>query len=357
MLDNETSTRLSILRFPLIVAVVFIHNYDLTVKFASENVGSNGGHWLTDFFRNFISQGVARAAVPLFFLMSGYLFFFGVKWNMRCYIVKIKSRFWTLLVPFLFWNFATLVALALVQAIPLTRNYLSGTKAEIASYGFYGYFDAIFGIEGMPVSYQFWFIRDLMILVLFAPLINFLVSRFLMVSLGLLGLSWFFDIFPITVPSSDAVFFFVIGSAVAISKRNLFRLDAHSNKVYLTYLFSLFVDMFLIGSSLGPYFHRFGIFFGVLSFLCISRVILNYVNFSQSLLALSKVSFFVFAAHEPMLTIVKKVTFQLIHPISEVTFLALYFLIPSILIVLLVKVYGIFSMRFPSIMNVIVGGR
>jgi surface polysaccharide O-acyltransferase-like enzyme len=357
MLDKETSIRLSILRFPLIVAVVFIHNADLAVKFSSGSLGSTGGDGIAEFFRNLISQGVARTAVPVFFLMSGYLFFLGVEWTRDNYIAKLKSRVRTLLIPFLLWNIATLAVYAVVQALPATRHYLSGAKAEISSYQVYGYLDAIFGIERMPISYQFWFIRDLMVLCILAPFVHYLVSKLPLLTLGCLGASWFFGVWPVAVPSSEAALFFAIGTAVAVPGQNLFRFDRHSKTIYLTYLLALSLDMFLIGAAWGPYFHRFGVLFGVLSLLCITRVIVRNGKVRQVLLALSSASFFVFAAHEPMLTIVKKIAFQLIHPNAAATFLALYLLIPVILVFLLVEVYKHCSRWLPRFTSVIVGGR
>ncbi|MBC7621908.1 MAG: acyltransferase [Aeromicrobium sp.] len=349
--------RLSILRFPLIVGVVFIHNADLAARFSSGSLGSTDGGGIAVFFRNLISSGVARTAVPLFFLMSGYLFFLGVEWTRDNYIAKLKSRVRTLLIPFLLWNTATLAVIAVVQALPATRHYLSGAKAEISSYEIYGYFDAIFGIDRMPISYQFWFIRDLMVLCILAPFIHYLVSKLPFLTLGCLGASWFLGVWPVAVPSSEAALFFAIGTAVAVPEQSLFRFDRHSNTIYLIYLVVLSLDMFSIGTAWGQYIHRFGVLFGVLSLLCLTRLIVASRKVSQFLLALSSASFFVFAAHEPMLTIVKKIAFQLIHPNAAATFFALYLLIPLILVFILVEVYKHCSRWFPRFTSVIVGGR
>lgn len=37
--------------------------------------------------------------------MSGYLFFKNLEyWNNQEYVKKIKSRFWTLFIPYILWN-------------------------------------------------------------------------------------------------------------------------------------------------------------------------------------------------------------------------------------------------------------
>lgn len=357
MLDEETSTRLSILRFPLIVGVVFIHNSDLAVRFSSGSLGGTGAGGVAEFFRNLISLGLARTAVPVFFLISGYLFFLGVEWTKKSYLAKLKSRVRTLLIPFLIWNIATLAIYATVQALPATRHYLSGGSAEISRYGVYGYFNAIFGFDRMPISYQFWFIRDLMVLGLLTPFVHFLIMKIPVLTLSCLGASWFFGVWPVPVPSSEAALFFATGTAFAVQEQSLFRFDRHSTSIYLTYLVALSLDMLLMGTFWGAYVHRFGVLFGVLSILCFTRAIARVGSISQSLLALSSASFFVFAAHEPALTIVKKLAFQLIHPNAAATLLALYLLIPVILVVLLVVVYRHCSRWFPGLTSVITGGR
>ena len=63
------------LRFPLIVLVVYLHNGSGTVRFANAGIVERSSSPMLDYFVAFLSDGVARVAVPLFFLMAGYLFF------------------------------------------------------------------------------------------------------------------------------------------------------------------------------------------------------------------------------------------------------------------------------------------
>lgn len=218
MLDKESSERLSIIRFPLIVGVVFIHSYSSTVGFAADTIGLTESNLFVDFVRDLISQGVARVAVPLFFLMSGYLFFLGFDFSKQTYLEKIKSRVKSLLIPFLFWNLITLFVVALAQAIPVTRQYFSGNNELIASFGCWEYVQAIFGIERTPISYQFWFIRDLMVLVLLSPIVYFInrqVSKFF---IFILFGCWFLGVSLWHVPSIEALFFFALGASLAHKK-------------------------------------------------------------------------------------------------------------------------------------------
>jgi len=89
-INSDTSSRIEILRFPLIVGVVFIHNFSTTIFMTYGPVGVTHSRVWSDFIRFFVSQGVARVSVPLFFMISGYLFFSG-KWSRERYVSKLKS--------------------------------------------------------------------------------------------------------------------------------------------------------------------------------------------------------------------------------------------------------------------------
>lgn len=88
-LDQESSDRLASLRFPLIVGVVFIHAYATEVRLAGGAVGTTQPAFPLDFSRNLLSQGIARIAVPTFFLMSSYFFFLDFSWSVQTYKSKL----------------------------------------------------------------------------------------------------------------------------------------------------------------------------------------------------------------------------------------------------------------------------
>ncbi len=357
MLNNESSLRLNILRFPLIVGVVFIHAYETNVGLASSIVGVSQNSFLTEFVRNLISQGIARIAVPLFFLMSGYLFFAGVVWSKEKYAEKIKSRIKTLLIPFLFWNIATLILIALAQSLPLTQVYFSGKNALIASYSSFDYLSAIFGIDRSPISYQFWFIRDLMLLVLLAPIIFYLNKKLSFPFLCLLFIAWFISIWPIYAPSVEATLFFSTGCFLALTKKSLFSFDKYGKIITTVYALILIVDILFIKSDINPYLHKAGVILGVLAMLFATKLVVKSTILKQICLSLCKYSFFVYAAHEPLLTISRKVVYKIVQPSSTFLVLSLYFIIPTIVILLLILAHRILFGIFPKFTVTISGGR
>lgn len=210
MISSESSLRLNLLRFPLIVGVVFIHASATKVGFSGGEVGLSQPVFIVDFVRNFISS-IAAVSVPTFFLMSRYLFFVKFSWSKQSYIAKLKTRVKTLLIPFLFWNTVAFIIVAIAQAIPATRVFFSGNRAPVSSFtSIFDYLDMLIGITGLPIAYQFWFIRDLMILVLLVPFLSILIRFLPLPFIGVMLACWLADTWTLYVPSSTAVLFFLL---------------------------------------------------------------------------------------------------------------------------------------------------
>ena len=358
-LNSESSLRLSLLRFPLIVGVVFIHAYETTVGFASGIVGVSHNNFVTEFTRNLISQGFAQIAVPMFFLLSGYFLCSGFTWSIIGYWFKVKSRIKSLLIPFLFWNIATLCFLALIQFLPATQEFLSGKQALIANFTSIDYLNAVFGIGRFPISYQFWFIRDLMLLVLLVPIIGYLNKVAALPFLLILFLVWVFGGWPFYAPSSTATLFFSTGCYLGYVGRDLFALDRYGRVAVVLYIFAAILAALALQFAHSDYFYvlKFCIVFGLLAALYATKLVVNRPIITNRLLSLGQASFFVFAAHEPLLTIGRKLAYKLIQPDSTFWVLLIYFMVPTIVIVILVVAYRILSTHFTRFTRIITGGR
>lgn len=100
--DTLQSQTIAFLRFPLIVGVVLLHSGFDNIELAEHPVCDNVSYLL--------SQVVATIAVPLFFFISGYLFFCKIdKFDGRVYVGKLKKRARTLPIPYIFWNLFTIL--------------------------------------------------------------------------------------------------------------------------------------------------------------------------------------------------------------------------------------------------------
>ena len=200
------------LRFPMIVLVTFAHSYGRV----EEGFSLLMSDWNTyEFLKLLVSQTLVKVAVPVFFIMSGYLFFANVEtWNLQVYKAKMLRRMKTLLIPYLLWN--------LLMAIKLK------TFSLWAFWSFWcpaGIQTDWFGQEQLmtaPANMPLWFLRDLMVVSLLTPIIYILVRKlgyWLMAVLTLLYLSGACAFIPGL--SAYSVYFFILGAFLSIRKRDL----------------------------------------------------------------------------------------------------------------------------------------
>ena len=150
--------------FMLSILVFFIHSY------FAQDVGSN--EFISIFNHKisyFLSRSITQFAVPMFFIMSGITFFKDYD-NIK-YFKKIKSRLFTLVIPYLLWNTIwmlweifnsySFIAKFSENSIPYPLTLLSILKGIF----FYG------------CNTPFWFIFNLIIFSFSAPLVFLIIKN------------------------------------------------------------------------------------------------------------------------------------------------------------------------------------
>ena len=317
MLDEETSKRITSLRFLLIVLVVFIHN-NFTVESIAESIENGGtdilfvqnafGKWV----QLFISQGIARCAVPLFFLFAAYL----QATKNDDYKTLVKKRSKSLLVPFILWTviygfyFAGLKLIVLKIAPQLIQNpqstALTWTPVDWV-HKIFGYKLKENGELELPgFAYQFWFIRDLIILVVISPALKFCIKK---IPIGFFALisTLFFGQIQLYFIAEQALFFYCLGLYWANFNFNLFKqIDEISwAESIILFIFS-FIIAHVFNNGTGVVYCLMVIFACIL-FLKLSKVIVEKERIYSCSEFLAGVSFFLFAIHTPVLNeLIKK---------------------------------------------------
>ena len=217
MTESLQSRTVEWLRYPLMLLVVLIHT-DTALLNSMQLEGFSS--YLYYFFRTII-----RVAVPLFFIFSGYWFFFRPEsFSLESYKTKLRRRAKTLFLPYIFWNY-------FVWGLQMTVVALQGHADWIPSDAFHldkiadvaiGYGD---GYQGMPKAFQLWFLRDLMILCLLAPQLHLLLSSkrpfIFLIFATLYLMPWPANWHPILQRFPSALLFFCIGAYLAIHRADL----------------------------------------------------------------------------------------------------------------------------------------
>ena len=200
------------LRFPMIVLVTFAHSYGRV----EDSFALLASDWNTyEFLKLLVSQTLVKVAMPVFFIMSGYLFFANVdKWDVATYKKKILRRVKTLLIPYLIWNLLMAVKLK-TFSMSMLWSYWNPAGTQIDWFGHEQLMTA-------PANMPLWFLRDLMVVSLLTPIIYILVRKFgywLMAVLTVLYLSGVCAFIPGL--SAYAVFFFTFGAFFSIRRTDL----------------------------------------------------------------------------------------------------------------------------------------
>jgi surface polysaccharide O-acyltransferase-like enzyme len=362
-ISPDISTRLTYLSFFLIIQVVFIHSY-------RETWGDNpyGFDRLNYFIQYLISQEICRSAVPLFFIISGYLFFIGYSANIKKWLFsKWKRRIQSLVIPYLLWSIIGIVAFYIMQSIPSAAQFF--THKLLVDYSLFDFFKTLLW---HPIPYQLWFIRYLILYILITPLIFFIFQKYF----GILVLSVAISllvIFPAMVHyhliewfSFGAVLyylgFYLFGIFLSINNNNKIKLDQLGSSSRTSFIFVWLIlclmetylkvvdDVKIFGL------HDLTIFMGIYCIWLVSGDIQKYFN-KMSFSVLSSYTFFIFALHEPLLTILLKCGNYIVPWQSSLLLLILYFLCPIITIMVSVTVAILLSRHLPNIYKQLTGFR
>jgi surface polysaccharide O-acyltransferase-like enzyme len=356
-IDQTSSERFALLRFPLIVGVILLHTYatEKLITANAENLFQPS--YLILLIKNLISENFSRISVPLFFLISGYLYSSNFSYTWANYLIKLKSRIKSLLLPFLFWNNLVFVIFYLAQNNSITGEYFSGQYTSVSSYNIWGYLNAIIGFTRNPIAYQFWFIRDLMVCVLLTPVWYFFI-KYVPLAFGvILLIFWFIGINIFYFPAISSVAFFYFGLVLSVFKVKSSKVDGYGKIISLSYLVTLILKVFLLGTIYDNFIGKISIVLGIAVALYLSGFIAKSAISRRLFLYLSSFSFFIFAMHEPLLWGFQKVIYRIHPPDSDFQILLLYFLAPTLVIFSGIVGYITLNKIAPKFLRIISGGR
>ena len=331
-----------------------------------------GGALLADFIRVALSHVFLFIAVPVFFVISGYLFFRNlVQWNFPIYIKKLKSRFCSLFIPYIIWN--TIPVLYIIAGL-FIKHYSIFQILDFINIkgGLCRYFFAPpilrmiyinwFGqpvMAGEPINAPLWFLRDLIILVILSPVIYWFVKRLGFYFLSILCLAYISTVIPYHSVTTS-IFFFSIGAYFAISGKNIIReFNGAAVNSFLLALSFGFVDCFFDGklTITGSVLYPFYIIFGVVAVFNLVSWLIEKKNITINK-TLAKSSFFIFCLHSLLVIKICRWFVNLILPYNNTVFSILkYFLVPTLTVCVCLRIYLILKRFTPRLLNILTGNR
>lgn len=307
IIPEETSKRITALRFILAILVVFIHN-NYTLKNIADAVAKGepdilfSPNTLSKWIQLIISQGIAKCAVPLFFMFAAYLQ--AIKAD--SYKVLLKKKFKSLFFTYFLWIglYGFYSSVAKIIILKVAPSFIEHPDSTMFTWTITDWIHKIVGYgtgDGVPeFADQFWFVRDLFILVIVSPIIQFLLKNF---KLGFFILVFITYILKINVyfVRTEALFFYVSGLYWGYYNFNLFKIidEIKFSEVIIVWIFSFLWEF--IGFDEGNAIGSFTELSSCVLLLKLSANIIKNEKIYNIANYLSGFSFFLYAIHMPLL--------------------------------------------------------
>lgn len=280
-LNKEVSQRMNMLRFLMIVGVVILHTPP-QLPLGSIPIT------LFDHIKAFFQGALFRTTVPILTFISAYLIFLsGLD---RKPLKLYEKKFYSLVVPFIVFNLGLLGATYICQRYLNIHILLDLTQADAKRW-----INAAFGLTHYPINYPLHFLRNLVVLVLFAPLMGMLLRRAPYIGLALIFCIAHFNLEGYLLLRNNMLLLFYMGGMAALLPVNMLALDKYRVPALIIFC------VLCIGVVI---FHvkNINYFIYASPFLVWPAAsLLSNTQFGAWARRMSPYSFFIFLAHAPVL--------------------------------------------------------
>ena len=348
VISTYNSKKIAVLNVVAIVLVLLLHSYFLEA--ADYTIAQN-----VQLFTG--TNGISGVAVPLFYFISGILFFKNVNQIKDC-VLGIRKRVRSLLLPYIIWNIVFVLWYLFMSYIPGISGFINSDMLSIFSID-----SPIASLEYLllePAGFHLWFLRDLMLYVLVTPLIYIAFKRFPLMALLLIFVlfGWI---------NRCGLPYFSAGAIVAMH----YGLDIFDKGIFksrtLRFIFCMLFGAKCIITMIpscgvilyNPYFQQIANMAGLISVWWIYDVMFRAFSagmLEKTLLRVSKYSFFIYLFHEPALNIIKKMGVFLLG-VNNTTLIVLYLISPLLMVAFAIGVAIVFKTVMPRLYSIAVGGR
>ena len=332
-LSDYLSEKIKILSLFLTILIVILH--------ANMANLSTGG---LSFLQKVMTAEVTRIAVPLFFLISGFLFFINYQNTWSDYKRKLSARTRSLLIPYVLFLLCGSLGMFV-----LGRVYTIEEFGRILKNGI---------LYSPPIFYPLWFLRDLYIMAVFAPIVYWVIKKvpiFLIVPI----IVWLLGKNPFVFPMTEAMLFFSVG-AFLTTKVKWLEQTKHKGAwgCFFLWLFLCFLNRFISEYVIKlPYAtHCVILLLGIYAVWVLYDKLYYRFNEEVKSSKIYKYSFFIYLLHEPILTIFKKMGLLVLG--DSVWSIGVIYVVAPFLTILAVYSMGLVLNAYcPQVLAVITGGR
>ena len=345
-INCSMSSAISWMRFPLIFMIVLLHCYCAIDAHGHDN-----------YFRWVYPFGLilGETGVPAFFFISGFLFFYSSK----SYIQKIRTRVHSLLIPYVIWNGLILMVYLLMN---LMGHSMMVVGKSVADYVFVDYLRAFIDRgnwdagNGVPMLCPYWYIRNLMVLCVFSPIIYYGIKYLKLIPIVALFIWW------ISIPYNgmidSSLLFFCIGAYFSIEQRN----PINVLWKYRIAFVAVCLLFFLVDWShcyweipYALYVHRLSLMLNIFMLLLVGSHIGNQHYLGQELLNHS--AFWIYTVHYPMTLALGAVSARYLQGIADWQMFVFYWFGVLFITALCVVIYAVLHRLCPKVLSFVTGNR
>ena len=371
--EKLRSESLNLLRFPLAVVVLTIHVFSSQgLKLQGQEISFDSAQIFQEI--NYFIDGFLRGqSVPIYFFISGYVFFLGITLTRETYKRKLQNRVKTLLIQFLIWNMLALFQWLLYRTPPFEPWFPGINKMELnpTLSGFLNCFwdknhSILTAVEPplnnsiMPQDGPLWFLRDLMIVVLSTPIIYWLLKHTRHYLVCLLGLAWFILAYwDLGHPKQilTAFFFFSWGAYMSINQKDMLvefgKYSRLSVVLYITLSLSYVASVHWLPDA-STTIKRLNILVGLLFAYNLAAWLLRR-KICRPNAFLASASFFIYVAHMLICRNILKLVFFFTRPTSNFGMLAVYASTVVLTVGILLGAFWLLRRYTPGLLKVIAG--
>ena len=334
-LNKDVSNRIAVLRPILIFGVVFVHVQGLT------DLMSQVGSGVFANFAAFFKNGVFRGTVPTLALVSGFLLFSA---NLDQAPIKMwRKKFRTLVIPFLFFNLATIALWSSMQSLFGLVFFRDVTQATPAQW-----VNMITAATDYPINGPLYFVRDMIVTIVLAPLLGVLLRHCAWTGLAAMILIFGTDQDGHLIMRGTSLILFYIGGMAAVKGWNLLILDKYAKQCLIAFV------LLCVGLRVFAIDNRVLLVMSAPFLLWPSMALVRNTRVEAWAMNYTKYSFFVFAAHMPF---IEMGWWFVLNHARFVPYPIYWFLAPLTVIAGLVMLHDFAMRHFPVPFNVVLGAR
>lgn len=328
--ENKYRNKITYISFLLSLIVVVRHTVNIEVY----NL-QGGILWcIESFFRS-----VSEVAVPTFFVISGYLFFVNFKYDKI--FLKWKTRFFSIVIPYLIWNVVAYMYYQAIVLIPFISNNINQSVEEFSLKMLL--LNALFGYHNIT-----WFLRNLIIYIFITPIIFFLLKYkwSLIIMLPLI-----FGLGIIEQNYCYYWFYYLTGAYIGIHFSNIIKEMTFSRHCMIVsgmiFIIASIIDMkYPVDKP-----NRIII---LISIVCL-WIMLDVLRKEKEPLWWMRLSFFIYCTHSMILESVEKLI--LIFLRNNIWGAAIDFICAPIITILIITLLAYFLRKIPMIWMILNGNR